>query len=161
VLEIVLGPLTKKAFNDINRYFSSQSKPVYLEQKQYRLVEFLPPLFQALEGWQFSPILESYEWPHIPQEDVDNGSVEIADLARFSNNKTPVATLINCWTTAYEILRNWKTPGHSTEVDITWLSRTTATTILTQEKMTRLKTSEKLKFGDLLVFSDFSDDTAV
>lgn len=152
-LQVEVGPLTPEQHKALSASLAGSAlAPAYRPGGVYRLEEFLPPAVQALHGKQFRPIEEVYAWPTVENEE---GSKELEDIENFALMETPLGTLINCWTTAYEVLRTWKTGA--AELDITWMSRTRATEFFTEEQMGRLKPKATLAFGDALVFTAYDE----
>ncbi len=156
VLDIEIGPLNKAQYDILVRTFMTKSPPKFSARSKFQLVEFLPPFIQALNGLQFNPLYEDFNWPQLSDEALKN-SVELNDLERFRSYKTPLTTLINCWTTAYEFLRTWKAEDENFDIDITWLSRSTATQLFMSEALTQLTPPQPPRFGDVLVFSDYNN----
>ncbi len=151
ILDIQLLNLSRVQYDQLIQWIPGGHQPKFVEGGNYRLADFLPELLGAVEGYQFEPMEEKFKWPKlaaIPEDELD---VEQADVIRWGREGRPLATLINCWTTVYEFLRTWKQP--SPEIDITWLSRSMATQVLTQTHMDKIANSELLRFGDVIVFS--------
>lgn len=155
VLKIQFPSLTQEQFRKLAQDFKNTTLE-YKSGQSYTLEQFLPPFVQALNNRQFKPVLEKYAWPDFSVNvGVDEDSVELEDLRRFADMETPLGTYINCWTTVYEFLRTWST-GDKT-VDVTWLSRSTATYALMESHGRKLNAKERRQFGDVLIFSSFDD----
>ena len=99
-LRFELGSLQKSQYEALMLHYGGQNLVSWNpDKKDWQLLDFLPPKIQALSGrWLASTTQIEPEIPEAWRNPYDN----------FSD---PYVTIdMNCWTTSYEVLRDWKTP---------------------------------------------------
>lgn len=95
-IRIVFPNLSQNQFNLLWERFDKTSSIKWIEGKEYRLTDFLPPKIQALSDHWLSGTSEAE--PRIPESwrnPYDNFGVPY------------VSVNMNCWTTAWEVVRDW------------------------------------------------------
>ena len=98
-LSFDFGKLSQQDFMFLKNTYSgwsrSQSAVVYDRNKSYQLIDFLPPLIQALNGHRFIP-----EETEFKQKDRDFSPIFAAGKTNFKKY-----LYMNCWGMVYEVLR--------------------------------------------------------
>ncbi len=98
-LSFHFGKISEQDFialkNTYSGWSSSQTSVDYDKNKSYQLIDFLPPLIQALNGHRFIPeetTLKSQDW-------------DLVAHLSSSQNELKKYLYINCWGLIYEVLR--------------------------------------------------------
>jgi len=94
-LSFQFGQLTEAEFNHlINTYggwSKSKTEVTYNSDRNYQLIDFLPPIIQALDSHRFIP-----ESTHLSNRDINVNSLPA---------NIPKQLYLNCWGLVYEVLR--------------------------------------------------------
>lgn len=101
VIRIEFPSLTKEQYDLLMAHYGGQNLVPWQPNraKPYQLVDFLPPKIQALVNRWLYPAGEPE--PRIPQ----------GWRNPYTGYDVPVVSIdMNCWTTAYEVLRDWGKP---------------------------------------------------
>jgi hypothetical protein len=157
VLRITLQDLSRVQYDLLTQ--SLPGRPAFAKGRKYDLAEFLTAPMRALIGKQFRPSKSKVQWPNVePLMDGTKHFFEMRDLEVLHALQPEAVTQINCWTTAYEVLRTWITGA--LEIDLLLLSRFTADDLLLGEKpesVTR-PIDHANSFGDLILFRSLYPD---
>ena len=122
-LRIQFGKLSLNQYNQLMQRYGGQNFVTYDASKDYRLLDFLPPKIQALSGKNLVPT-------HTP---VYSTPKSLRNPYEFY--KAPTSTvMMNCWTTSYEVLRDWGQNYQSQTVNLGYFSGITALKVFNDTK---------------------------
>lgn len=160
-LKVHLGRLSEEQFNALKARYWNLSEVSYSAQRNYELMDFLPPLMQAVDSLQLHPSFVDINWP-TPEQIVDDGGVEIQDLIRWSTEKAKAPVLTNCWGTTISILRDMH--FKTRELETGWLSRVAVAQRLSDPQSFDEILPGKIRFGDIMLIhkkDDYRGETYV
>ena len=93
---ITFGPISQAQFDGLKKDFGGLSQVTYNpDKKEWNLMDFMPPLIQALDGHRFVGLAEA-----MPQ-----GS-KLREFAEGQRTDPEVTLQQNCHATAYEVARS-------------------------------------------------------
>lgn len=150
-LEIRFGKLTSDQFDSLKAYFGGFSQVTYSPEREYDLLDFLPPAIQAVANQVFEPVYLS-----------SNGRAgrmgEKLGLREnhilFSADKNGMSNFTNCWNTTIEILQNIRSlkAGTSSEYMVYWPGRWETNDLLSEDKYSDLIDEREVRTGDVIIF---------
>jgi hypothetical protein len=131
-----LGRLNEAEWLALNLHFSPEIWTPYNASHEYFLTDFLPVLMRGLVNQKLRDFYES-DSPWMNEEDRDLGM-------------TSVATVSNCYTTVWEILRNRGLAWNEQVFHTFWYSRSDSAEYL--ERATVKISEQEASFGDVLFY---------
>lgn len=141
IVEVALSINSAQQVHELNRVFGGQTVKEFTAGQTYSLVDFLPPLVQALNGHRFLV--------HDEYTKVRKSSGELTERE--------IQTMTNCWTTAYEIARlNSPVNAARSEksMSVFFISGPQIERVLKDPKFgKRLNSSAELRPGDMILIS--------
>jgi hypothetical protein len=128
VVRIKLGKVTEEQYKLLMDHYGGQGFVPYNSAREYELQDFLPPKVQAL----------LYRWL-VPTYEVDS-RIPIAWGSPYHPDE-PVSTGVsmNCWTTAYEVVRDWSKPWNDTQGKLAYFGSKIAENMLWTNKTAIVK----------------------
>lgn len=123
VVRIVFDKLTEAQYKLLMAHYGGQGFVPYDASRQFELTDFLPPKMQAfVDHWLVTTsgpdarIPSDWQSPYLPDEPVVSG------------------VTMNCWTTAFEVLREWGKPWSSSSGKLAYFGPLHAEKMLTNNK---------------------------
>jgi hypothetical protein len=104
VIRIKLGRVTEEQYKRLMDHYGGQGFVPYNSAREYELQDFLPPKVQAL----------LYRWL-VPTHEVDSRIPTAWGDPYYPGEPVSSGVSMNCWTTAYEVVRDWGKPWNSTQ----------------------------------------------
>lgn len=148
-LEIKFGKLTLQQFNFLKARYRNLSQVSYNSKRDYELVDFLPPVIQAVDRKQLVPGDTSFSWPNPKDIHNESGDYDIEDLFRWSDLKSRPSITTNCWGTSLNALRNIHEGAQ--QLELGWLSRTSIESRLSNPETFILVKASEVAFGDVML----------
>lgn len=144
VLEVRLGPLTEPQFKAMKTAYP-HSSIAYKEGQAYHLIDFMPPVIQALNGKTFEPIDYISSVLDFPE-----GTFDEEDAWTFRNG---LSTFANCWNTSIEFLRQKAVNFAPESLDylIYWPGRYEANEVLRDPQWSEEVLEKDIQPGDVLL----------
>ena len=122
VVRIVFEPLTHDQYKLLMTHYGGQEFVPYEPDRIYQLIDFLPPKMQAYVNRWLIPTQQRdqripLDWQH-----------------PFLEGPVSTSVAMNCWTMAYEILREWGKPWSSSEGKLAYFGPLDAEKIMTRNE---------------------------
>ncbi|MBO9667716.1 MAG: hypothetical protein J7501_12990 [Bdellovibrio sp.] len=155
VLQITLGTLTVDQFTKLKSMYGANSFVQYNAQKNYNLIDFLPRAIQATVNTTFTQTGIS----GLPLGDVETTDEIHGEIWPFQKNG--VSFFTNCWGTTIEVLRSLRSQDIVTPYTLAWPARWTADEYFKDDKYSSKVKESAIRFGDVLVVSQKSDDATM
>lgn len=121
VVRIKFDKLTEGQYKLLMDHYGGQGFVPYDPNREFELIDFLPPKMQAyVDHWLISTqqvdarVPQDWQSPYQPEEPIATGAT------------------MNCWTTSFEMLREWGKPWTSSEGKIAYFGPLDAETLLTK-----------------------------
>jgi hypothetical protein len=121
VVRIVFNELTEEQYKLLMNHYGGQGFVPYDSNRKFELIDFLPPKLQAyINRWMITTeqvdarIPQEWQSPYHPNEPVKTG------------------VTMNCWTTAFEMLREWGKPWNASQGKIGYFGPADAEKLFTR-----------------------------
>lgn len=161
ILDVFIGRIkTEAAFNRMKAYFGGLSKVPFSPEKDYNLIDFLPPAMQAMVNKVFLPD----HYPHLSEKMSELKYGEESDIdtdALHMVFKNGVGSSSNCWNTTIENIRLMFGGDKSGlgEYHLYWPGRWEVSEYINDpipetsapNPISRVLRPEQIRFGDVLV----------
>lgn len=162
LLKINLGQMSQEQFRQVKALYSNLSQVKYDKEKNYDLVDFLPPVIQSTVNKTFQDTyINLSDLSDVELDDGNPAAIEIFSLA-----KNGIGFFTNCWGTTWEVLKsiNAKITDKITDKAtdkitdkftkqtyiLSWPSRDTMGDIFRDKKLSEPIHPNKSQFGDVI-----------
>lgn len=147
LLSVGIGRVNAQQFAKLKALYGGLSAVSYDSQRNYNLIDFLPPAIQATVNKTFTQTGIS---------GLALGDVETSDEVReelWGIQKNGVNFFTNCWGTTTEVLRSLRARGPKNPFTLAWPARWTADDHFRNEKYSSTINESSIQFGDVLTVS--------